>query len=543
MYMIITALGGLGLFIYGMNLMGDSLQKAAGSKLKDILGFLTKNKLMGIFLGTIVTMLIQSSSATTVMVVGFVNAGIMNLTQAFSVIMGANIGTTITSQIIAFKFTDFAPIAIAIGVALKLIFKSKSKKDIADIIIGFGLLFVGLNMMSQGLTPLRDNPIFADMMIKLENPILGIFVGFLVTTVVQSSSATIGILQALAIQGLVPFNVAFSIILGENIGTTTTALLSSIGASNNAKRAALLHFLFNVIGSSIFMLGLRFPVAYVVQNILPGDIVRQIANAHTIFNLTNVLIQVPFSNFHIKIVNALIKGQDEVTTMSLKYLDDRMIETPSVATGQVYKEIDRMFSIANENVILAKDALVNRRFDLIDTIYKNENTLNFLAENITDFVVKLNKTSISEYQRNLNDIFIYTINDIERMGDHTLNISESAHTSNVSNVGFSLNAKDELNYIFSLINDNIKEIQSAFTTFDHDLANNVLVTEDNIDDLEEEYKQTHIRRLSTGMCEVKSGVMFLDVISNLERISDHCTNIAEYILLNSKKHGDVVQSV
>lgn len=280
---ILSALGGLGLFIYGMNLMGDSLQKAAGSKLREILGFLTKNKIMGILLGTIVTMLIQSSSATTVMVVGFVNAGLMNLVQAFSVIMGANIGTTITSQIIAFKLTDIAPIAVAIGVALKLIFNSKNKRDIADIIIGFGLLFIGLNMMSKGLTPLKDNPLFSEMMIKLENPILGVFVGFLVTTVVQSSSATIGILQAIALQGLISFPVAFSIILGENIGTTTTALLSSVGASKNAKRAALLHFLFNVFGSFIFLIGLRIPVTSLVTRLSPNDLVRQVANAHTLF--------------------------------------------------------------------------------------------------------------------------------------------------------------------------------------------------------------------------------------------------------------------
>ena len=535
---IIIALGGLGLFIYGMNLMGDSLQKAAGSKLKDILGFLTRNKLMGILLGTIVTLLIQSSSATTVMVVGFVNAGIMNLTQAFSVIMGANIGTTITSQIIAFNFTDFAPIAIAIGVALKLIVKSKSKKDIADVIIGFGLLFVGLNMMGDGLTPLKDNPIFAEMMVRLQNPFLGIIVGFLVTTIVQSSSATIGILQALALQGLIPFGVAFSIILGENIGTTTTALLSSLGASKNAKRAALLHFLFNVFGTIIFMLVLRYPVAYFVQDVLGGNIVRQIANAHTLFNLTNVLIQVPFSSIHIKIVNSLIKGEDEVTTMSLKYLDDRMIQTPSVATGQIYKEIDRMFSIANENVILSNDALVNRKFELIDNINKNENTINYLAEKITDFIVKLNKTSISEYQRNLNDIFIYTLNDIERIGDHTTNIAEAAHTSNTSNVGFSLDAKDELNYFFSLINENIKNAQEAFINSNISKANDVILTEEKIDTLEEDYKATHIQRLSEGKCEVKSGVMFLDVISNLERVSDHCTNVAEYILEN-KQEGQI----
>lgn len=532
MNMMIATFGGLGLFIYGMNLMGDSLQKAAGAKLRDILGFLTKNKIMGILLGTIVTMLIQSSSATTVMVVGFVNAGLMNLTQAFSVIMGANVGTTITSQIIAFKLTDFAPIAIGIGVALKLIFKSKSKRDVADIIIGFGLLFAGMNMMGSGLSNLKDNPIFSVMMIKLQNPWLGILVGFLVTTVVQSSSATIGILQALATQGLITFPVAFSILLGENIGTTTTAMISSLGASKNAKRAALLHFLFNASGSLIFMLGLRLPIQALVLRLSPDDLIRQIANGHTLFNLTNVLIQLPFSGLYIKLVNSIVKGEDQISGMTLKFLDKRMIETPSVATNQIFKEIDKMFSIANENIILVNDALVNKKFELIDTIFENENTLNFLADEITAFIVELNRTQISDEQRNLNDIFIYTLNDIERVGDHIKNIAESAQVSNENRIEFSEMAKDELNYIFSLSLENLRNVQSAYLDFDKAKAQSVRVLEEDIDDLEEAYKNTHIQRLSEGTCEVKSGVMFLDVISNLERISDHSTNIADYIIDN-----------
>jgi phosphate:Na+ symporter len=532
MNMVVTTFGGLGLFIYGMNLMGDSLQKAAGSKLRDILSFLTKNKIMGIILGTIVTMLIQSSSATTVMVVGFVNAGLMNLTQAFSVIMGANVGTTITSQIIAFKLTDFAPIAIGIGVAAKLIFKSKSKKDIADIIIGFGLLFAGMNMMGSGLANLKDNPIFSIMMIKLENPWLGILVGFVVTTIVQSSSATIGILQALAGQGLISFPVAFSILLGENIGTTTTAMLSSLGASKNAKRAALLHFLFNAGGSLIFMAGLRFPVEALVTSFTPNDIIRQIANGHTIFNLTNVLVQAPFSKIHIKIVNTIVKGEDKEIGMSLKYLDKRMIQTSSVANVQIKKEIDRMFSIASNNIVLANDALVNKKFELVDTILQNEKTLNFLADEITAFIVELNRTDISEEHRNNNDIYIYTLNDIERVGDHLKNIAEASLISNENNIEFSDMAKEELNYIFSLCAENLKNAQIAYEKFDIEIAREVVNLEEVIDDLEEDYKTTHIQRLSDGSCEVKSGVMFLDVISNLERISDHSSKIAYYIIDN-----------
>lgn len=527
---ILAALGGLGLFIYGMNLMGDSLQKAAGKRLREILGFLTKNKFMGILLGTVVTMIIQSSSATTVMVIGFVNAGLMNLTQAFSVIMGANIGTTVTSQIIAFRLTDIAPVAVAIGVALKLAFKSSKKKDLADIIIGFGLLFVGLNMMSQGLIPLQSSPIFAEMIVKLENPLLGVLVGFLITTILQSSSATMGILQATAMQGLIPFPVAFSIILGENIGTTSTAMLSSIGASKNAKRAALLHFLFNAIGSIIFLVGLRVPVTRFVQSLTPDDIVRQVANAHTIFNLTNVLIQVPFANLHIKIVKALIMGEDTVEEKSLKYLDVRMIETPSVATNQLFKEIDRMFEFAESNIILSNDALVNKKFDLIDKIYSIEQTINYLNEHITDFIVRLNKTEISDEQRALNDIFLYALSDIERIGDHVKNINDSALTSNDENISFSDVAKDELNYMFSLVLENIKVAKESFTALSQEDAKLIFKIEDEIDKLEETYRNSHIERLSDGTCDIKSGVMFLDVISNLERVSDHCVNIANYVV-------------
>ena len=527
---ILATLGGLGLFIYGMNLMGDSLQKAAGKRLREILGFLTKNKFMGILLGTVVTMIIQSSSATTVMVIGFVNAGLMNLTQAFSVIMGANIGTTVTSQIIAFRLTDIAPVAVAIGVALKLAFKTSKKKDLADIVIGFGLLFVGLNMMSQGLIPLQSSPIFAEMIVKLENPFLGVLVGFLITTVLQSSSATMGILQATAMQGLIPFPVAFSIILGENIGTTTTAMLSSIGASKNAKRAALLHFLFNVIGSIIFLAGLRIPVTKFVQSLTPDDIVRQIANAHTIFNLTNVILQVPFANLHIKIVKTLIKGEDTVEEKSLKYLDVRMIETPSVATNQLFKEIDRMFEFAQSNIILSNDALVNKKFDLIDKIYSIEETINYLNEHITDFIVRLNKTEISDEQRALNDIFLYTLSDIERIGDHVKNLNDSAVTSNDENISFSDVAKDELNYMFSLVLENIKVAKESFTALSQEDAKLIFKIEDEIDKLEETYRNSHIERLSDGTCDIKSGVMFLDVISNLERVSDHCVNIANYVV-------------
>ena len=301
----IPVLGGLGLFLYGMNLMGTGLQKAAGEKLKKLIEILTNNRLMGVIVGALVTMVIQSSSATTVMVIGFVNAGLMDLSQAVGVIMGANIGTTITAQLIAFDLVAYAPLAVAIGVVIWLLSSKKRHKDIAEILIGFGILFMGMDMMSGGLKPLANNPTFSNIIISLEDPFLGILVGMGLTTVVQSSSASIGLLQALASQGLISINIAFPILFGDNIGTTTTALISSIGTNKTAKRAAVIHFLFNLIGTILFMTILRGPVEAIVMKISPNDLQRQIANAHSLFNIINVIIQLPFAGLLVKAANKL----------------------------------------------------------------------------------------------------------------------------------------------------------------------------------------------------------------------------------------------
>lgn len=296
----LPVLGGLGLFLYGMNLMGMGLQKAAGEKLKKLIEILTNNRLMGVLVGALVTMVIQSSSATTVMVIGFVNAGLMTLSQATGVIMGANIGTTITAQLIAFKLTDLAPLAVAIGVGVWIASSRKRAKNLAEIMIGFGILFIGMDMMGNGLKPLAGNPIFSNIMVSLEDPFLGILVGLGLTTIVQSSSASIGLLQALASQGLIGLDIAFPILFGDNIGTTTTALISSVGTNKTAKRAAVIHFLFNLMGTIIFMTLLRRPIENIVLKISPNDIQRQIANAHTLFNLINVAIQLPFARLLVK---------------------------------------------------------------------------------------------------------------------------------------------------------------------------------------------------------------------------------------------------
>ncbi len=366
----IPVLGGLGLFLYGMNLMGMGLQKAAGEKLKRLIEILTNNRIMGVIVGALVTMVIQSSSATTVMVIGFVNAGIMDLNQAVGVIMGANIGTTVTAQLIAFDLVAYAPLAVTIGVAVWLMSSRKRYKNTAEILIGFGILFIGMEMMSGGLKPLAGNPRFASIMIGLKDPFLGVLVGMGLTTILQSSSASIGLLQALASQGLISLDIAFPLLFGDNIGTTTTALISSIGTNKTAKRAAVIHFLFNLVGTIVFMTILRKPVEAVVLKISPNSIQRQIANAHTLFNIVNVLIQIPFAGLLVKAAEKLVPGEDgEMEVGGVKYLDQRIIETPSIALGQATKEVLRMGTIVENNLILSAKAFKTKSENILQRYF------------------------------------------------------------------------------------------------------------------------------------------------------------------------------
>ena len=336
-FTLIQVAGGLGLFLFGMKLMGEGLENAAGDKLKSILEKVTKNPISAVLVGAFVTMVIQSSSATTVMVVGFVNAGLMNIAQAAGVIMGANVGTTITAQLVAFKLDEIAPLFVIIGVVLLMSAKQKKRKDIADIILGFGILFMGMGIMSSALKPLADSPMFSELIMAIgENWVLGIFTGLALTAILQSSSATTGILIALASTGSININIVLPILFGCNIGTCVTALIASIGANKTAHKAAAIHLMFNILGTLIFIPFLK-PLAYIVQEISPGDVQRQIANAHTIFNITATIILVPLSKYMIMIVNKLIKGEDEIELCGPKYLDERLLETPVIAAGQVQK--------------------------------------------------------------------------------------------------------------------------------------------------------------------------------------------------------------
>ncbi|MCF6466125.1 Na/Pi cotransporter family protein [Clostridium sp. Cult2] len=527
----LPVLGGLGLFLYGMNLMGTGLQKAAGEKLKKLIEILTNNRFMGVIVGALVTVVIQSSSATTVMVIGFVNAGLMTLSQAVGVIMGANIGTTITAQLIAFKLTDFAPLAVAVGVGVWIATSRKKAKNLAEILIGFGILFIGMDMMGNGLKPLAGNPIFSNIMISLEDPFLGILVGLGLTTIVQSSSASIGLLQALASQGLIGLNIAFPILFGDNIGTTTTALISSVGTNKTAKRAAVIHFLFNLVGTIIFMTILRSPIESIVLKISPNDIQRQIANAHTLFNLLNVAIQLPFARLLVKAAIKIIPGDvEEATEAGLKYLDLRIIETPSIALGQVTKEVLRMGKIVEENLVVAAKAFRNKDEKMTQEVFSQEKVINRLERDIVEYLVELSNAPLTDEQHIQVNILINVVNDIERVGDHADNIAELAQVVVDERLQFSDGAIEEFDNIFGKSQKVFNKSLEALRDVDFEKARAVLKLEEEIDALEKEYRKTHIERLNKLLCQPSSGAIFLDVLSNLERVSDHSSNISLYVL-------------
>lgn len=530
MEIALPVVGGLALFLYGMNIMGSGLEKTAGNKLSRLIEVLTSNRLMAVMVGAVVTIAVQSSSATTVMVIGFVNAGLMNLNQAVGVIMGANVGTTVTAQIIALDLTAYVPIALVVGVLLMFASKKKKIKSLGEVFVGFGLLFLGMDMMGNGLAPLSELELFRNIIVKLENPILGALTGVMLTTVLQSSSAAIGLLQALASQGLIGINIAFPILFGENIGTTTTAMISSIGAGVAAKRAALIHFLFNLTGTVLFMTVLRKPVEMAVLYISPDNVQFQIANAHTMFNIINVIIQFPFMGLLVKAAEKLVPDKDVADLHVSLYLDNRILKTPSIALGQVKKEIIRMGDLVQENLGLCREVLVEDNYDRLEEGFEREALINKIEREITDYLVHLSHGAISQKQHEEVNTFLYTINDIERVGDHVENMIELAENKMEDNAKFSDSAKDQLNNMFSKSEIVFEKSIKSFDLKDVNLAREVDLLEEEIDRLEEFYREDHINRLSDRTCNTRSGLLFLDALSNLERVGDHSFNISKYVL-------------
>lgn len=538
---LITGLcGGLGLFLYGMHIMASGLQKAAGNKLKKVIEILTKNKFIGVILGALVTAVIQSSSATTVMVVGFVNAGLMNLTQAVGIIMGANIGTTVTSWIVSsadFLQTDtLAPIAILIGAALLLFSKKTRTSQIGEIIIGFGVLFIGIEMMSSAVSPLSELEGFATAFKECgKNPILGLGVGLVVTAVIQSSAASVGILIALAVNGLVTWDSAVYIIMGQNIGTCATALLSSIGASRNAKGAAYIHLMFNVVGSIIFSI-----VAYIFFIFNPelGSSVitpYEISLVHSVFNIANTIILFPFSGVLVKIAEVMCRtSKTQVDEDSeVMHLDDRILNSPSIAIASCVKEIVHLGKMAEKNLNLACETLISKDKSAIAKIYEREEKIDNLTKVITQFLVKLCNSDVTKEENDYITSLFHTVHDMERIGDHSENLAEFTETMIEDELEFSDAAKTELREMF---NETSKCVNNSITALENDnidYAEKVIKEEERVDGLEKGLREKHIVRLTTNRCDPLVGVVYLDIVTNLERVADLALNVAQVVIKNN----------
>jgi phosphate:Na+ symporter len=526
----ISLIGGLGLFLFGMSYMGDGLQKAAGSKMKDILAALTKNKLMGVLVGTLVTGVIQSSSATTVMVVGFVNAGLMNLNQAVGIIMGANIGTTVTAFLVSLNITKVATFMVGIGVFVYLVAKKKRIKSIAEIIIGFGILFIGMDIMKDAMGPLEQNKEFIGLMTKFSNPFLGILVGFVMTAILQSSSATTGILIAVAATGVISFDAAYPIVFGQNIGTCVTALLASIGANKTAKRAAVIHLLFNVTGTLLFMIFLRMPVEWMVLKIVPSNVPQQIAAGHIFFNIINVVIMFPFSNLLVKASELLVKSDGEESDHATKYIDERLLVTPSIALVQAAKEVLHLGNIAYEQFETAITAFFNNDEELVYKVFELEKKVNEVSKEALEYLVKLDKESMTDIEKDKLVVLMNSINDIERVGDHADNVGEFVLYKIENKVNFSEQAVGEIRAMFEDTMAVFKAALLALKTINCDDCDKVSEIDARIDKAYKILRKNHIERLNNYICEPSAGIIFLDIIGNLERIGDHSSNIAESIV-------------
>ncbi len=540
---LLALAGGLGLFLFGMNLMSDGIEKAAGAKLRSILEFFTKNRFTGMIVGIVFTGIIQSSSACTVMVVSFVNSGLMNLYQAAGVIFGANIGTTITSQLVSINLSEIAPAVLFIGVLLMLFCKNQKVNKIAVIIVGFGILFLGLNSMSEAMRGLRDDPRVVDMLSSLKSPLMAIFVGFALTAVIQSSSVTVSIVLLMANQGLLQTYICMFIILGCNIGACASALLASMTGKKDAKRAAMIHFLFNVFGTIIMYVILKIAGGQVQDAIMSisSDNGRFVANAHTIFKVVQVIMLFPFSNLLVKLTYIVIPGKDEKIdyreNFQLKYIGEKMILNPATVVVDVTKEIDRMASLAYENLNRAMNALITLDQEDIDQVYQVEQNINFLNRAITNYLVKINQTTLPiEDQKHIGALF-HVVNDIERIGDHAENVADAAKQRMETGISFSKEAQKEMGDMLDMVNTIVRFSVEMFVKGNEEHMEDILRLEDAVDEKERELQRFHVERLTKNECTPEAGMIFSDIISGLERVADHATNIAFSIQNAEKEMG------
>lgn len=529
---ILGIAAGLGLFLFGMSVMSEGLQKAAGRRLKSFIERMTRNRFIAVIAGTIVTMVIQSSSATSVMVVGLVNAGIMKLSQAVGVIMGANIGTTITSQLISLDVNMVAPILVMLGMVVKMSTKVETRRHVADIFIGLGVLFIGMNLLRDSLSPLREVAWFRDLLIGFQhNPIMGILAGFGITLVLQSSSASMGILVALAAEGMLPLGSAMYILYGDNIGTCTTALISSIGSSANAKRVGIIHLAFNIIGTIIFSLVLGSPIGRLVSMIDPGNVARQIANAHSLFNIINVILLFPFGNLLMWISMQVIRDKEVVAPAQTTHLDHRVLKTPFVATQNALKEMTDMAILSAETVDAAIQALITKDKDLVMKTLNNEYRINLMEKEIIEYLIELSKSpSLNANDRDVIDALFHTINDIERIGDHAENISDLAEKYIDEEMQFDEPSLATIYQAHERILKGIQLVIEAIREGDLQKAQSVMVIEKEFDKFERSTRKATVTRMHVAETGIDTGILILDLLSNLERVSDHFKNIAQTVV-------------
>ncbi|TWI57790.1 Na/Pi cotransporter family protein [Halalkalibacter nanhaiisediminis] len=527
-------LGGLGIFLFGIKFMGDGLQKIAGERLRDLLDKFTTNPVMGVLAGIVVTILLQTSSGTTVLTIGLVNAGFMTLQQAIGVIMGANVGTTATAFIIGFKITEYALPIIAIGAALIFFLKNKKANNYGQVIFGFGALFYGLDLMGEGLKPLRELQAFTDLTISMgETPLLGVLIGTIFTVAVQSSTASIGLLQQLYDQGAMELVAVLPVLFGDNIGTTITAVLAAIGASVAAKRAALTHVIFNLIGTIIVLI--VFPLFLNLITFLAVELnlnrPMTVAFAHGIFNVSNVIIQLPFIAVLALIVTKLVPGDDYFVEYKAKHLDPMFIgSSPAIALGQAKQEVLRMADFSEKGLYEVSQYLETGTKRHAEMAIQFEEAINNLDRKITDYLILISSRSLSGADSRMHSMLMDTVRDIERIGDHIENIVELKDYQKTNKVNLSETAFDDLREMFDLTMSTLKEAIQSLEFVDGDMARSVLEKEEKIDQMERKLRKQHIQRVNEGRCSGAAGIVFVDIVSNLERIGDHSVNIAEAVI-------------
>ncbi len=533
---LLSMAGGLGLFLFGMHTMSESIEKAAGARLRSILEFFTTNRFTGMLVGMLFTAIIQSSSACTVMVVSFVNSGLMNLYQAAGVIFGANIGTTITSQLVSFNLSEYAPIFLLVGAVFVMFCKNPKIVKMAEVVLGFGVLFTGLSSLSSAMSALRDVPVVVNMLSTLKSPLLAVLVGTLLTSIIQSSSVTVSIALLMCNQGLLSLNICLFIILGCNIGACTPAVLTSMTGKKDAKRAAMIHLLFNIIGTIIvffiFLFGMDF-VLELLHGISGDNPGRCVANAHTAVKIFQVIILLPFSTWIVKLTYLVVPGEEKSVNyrenMQLKYIGEKAVFNPATAVVDVLKEVERMACLASENLNRAMNSFITLDEDDMKEVYEVEKNINFLNKSITDYLVKINQTTLPiEDLKSLGALF-HVVNDIERIGDHAENFAEAAQRRKEGKLSFSKEAIKELGDILNMVNTIMQfSIDTIHDSGDEHMED-IIRLEQAVDEKERELQQAHVNRLTRNECTPEAGMLYSDVVSGLERVADHATNIVLYL--------------